>query len=144
MARRSNVKFIIDIFASKISLLILGSLTMWLGYSAAKEAYRKHQVQAEIDALKIEILELERKNSSLSSLIESFKDPQNIELEAKRRLNLKKPGDEVAVILRDKDNEGQNIAQGDSYDTVQDDSQGSLKDVLNPVKWWQYITNSRD
>lgn len=146
MARKGNIKFIIDIFASKISLLLLGSLTIWLGYSVVKEAYRKHQVRAEIESLKQEIMELEKKNSSLSSFVDSFQDPENIELEAKKRLNLKKPGEEVAVILRGKDSEEQNIVQG--IDLSQKEGElvplrGITRGGINPLKWWQYITGSK-
>ena len=123
MARKSNVKFIIDIFASKVSLLLLGALTAWLGYSVAKEAYRKHQIQQEIEVLREEILGLENRNSDLSSLLDSFGDSKNVELEAKRRLNLKKPGEEVAVILRDKNSEEQNIVQGGDVSQQDTDSE---------------------
>ncbi|MFY9457641.1 MAG: septum formation initiator family protein [Candidatus Spechtbacterales bacterium] len=144
MAPKRNAKFVLDIFASKISLLILGLLTAWLGYSVAKEAYRKHQVEREIQALKQEILELERKNIDLSSILDSFGDPKNIELEAKRRLNLKSPGEEVAVILRDKNDESQNIVRNyinENDSAVKDE--GKENALLNPLKWWQYITNSK-
>jgi len=90
MARKSNAKFIIDVFASRVSLLLLGALTAWLGYSVIKEAYGRQQVREEIETLRQEILEFENRNNNLSSLIGSFEDPGNIELEAKRRLNLKK------------------------------------------------------
>ena len=146
MARKSNVKFIIDIFASKISLLLLSVLTAWLGYSVVKEAYRKHQVQREIEALRAEILGIENRNIDLSSLLDSFGDSKNVELEAKRRLNLKKPGEEVAVILRDKNSEEQNIVQGGDVtrqDTASESEAKGSRRLVNPLKWWQYITNSK-
>lgn len=144
MAKRSNAKFVIDIFASKISLLILGVLTVWLGYSVVKEAYRKHLVRREIETLKQEILELERKNSDLSSILDSFGEPRTVELEARKRLNLKSPGEEVAVILRDKNDESQNIVRNyrDGNDEGGKD-ESEEKSLENPLKWWQYITNSK-
>jgi cell division protein FtsL len=143
MRRKSNAKFVLDIFASKVSLLILGALTAWLGYSAAKESYRKHQVQKEIDTLRAEILELERKNIDLSSILNSFGDPQSVELEAKRRLNLKSPGEEVAVILRGKNDESQNIVRdyGDENYVGKDESEKNSPQ--NPSKWWKYIMGNR-
>lgn len=137
--RNSNIKFVINILASKGSLLVLGLLTVWLGASAAKEAYKKHQVKKEIDKLSQEILSLEQKNSNLVSLIDSFKDSDTVELEAKRRLNLKKQGEEVAVILRDKNDEPQNIVQQDEPGINIEDLTVS-RDPSNAVKWWEYIT----
>ena len=148
MPGKRNAKFVIDIFASKGSLLILGSLTLLLGYSVMKESYRRHQVQVEIDSLKQEIIALENRNTGLTSIIGSFENPKNIELEAKRRLNLKKPGENVVVILRDKDNESQNIVRGGNFvDEGQDlgysEKETSARGAGNPLKWWRYITSEK-
>lgn len=140
MSRRRNVKFAINILASRGSLLALGLLTIWLGASAAKEAYKKHQVKKEIDRLSQEILDLEQKNINLVSLIDSFQDPDTVELEAKRRLNLKKQGEEVAVILRDKKNEPQNIVELDEIDSSETKSIDFDSSPSNAMKWWGYIT----
>jgi len=140
MSTKRNIKFIINILVSKGSLLALGLLTIWLGASAAKEAHKKHQVKKEIDKLSREILNLEQKNSNLVSLIDSFKDQNIVELEAKRRLNLKKQGEEVAVILRDKKDESQNIVQQDEFDSTKVKPNESDISLSNFVKWWKYIT----
>ncbi len=139
----SKTRQIVDLLASRISLLILGAVTVWLGVSVAKETYRKHQIQQEIAELKAEITALEDKNSSLASLIDSFNDPSTIEAEAKKRLNLKKPGEEVAVILRDKNDAAQNIVKGKNEISAPNGSDDSASSSLfdNPVKWWQYITD---
>ena len=141
MSRRRNVKFAINILASRGSLLVLALLTIWLGWSAAKEAYKKHQVKKEIDKLSQEILDLEQKNSNLVSLIDSFQDPDTVELEAKRRLNLKKQGEEVAVILRDKNDEPQNIVQQDEIDSSETKLTDLDSSLSNVMKWWGYITS---
>jgi len=140
MSRRHNVKFAINVLASRGSLLVLGLLTIWLGWSAAKEAYKKYQVKKEIDKLSQEILNLEQKNSNLVSLIDSFQDPDVVELEAKRRLNLKKQGEEVAVILRDKNDEPQNIVQQDEIDSFEAKLIEQDASQSNVLKWWRYIT----
>jgi len=140
MSRKHNVKFAINVLASRGSLLVLGLLTIWLGWSAAKEAYKKYQVKKEIDKLSQEILNLEQKNSNLVSLIDSFQDPDVVELEAKRRLNLKKQGEEVAVILRDKNDEPQNIVQQDEIDSFEAKLIEQDASQSNVLKWWRYIT----
>ena len=121
--------------------MALGLLTIWLGWSSAKEAYKKHQVKKEIDRLSQEILDLEQKNSNLVSLIDSFQDPDTVELEAKRRLNLKKQGEEVAVILRDKNHEPQNIVQQGEIDSLAPKSSEQDTSSSNVLKWWKYITS---
>ena len=147
MATRRNTKFVLDLLASKVSLLVLGVLTVWLGASVAKETYQKHQVNKEIAHLRQEILDLENKNNDLASFLGSFDDPNTVELEAKRRLNLKKPGEKVAVILRGKNDGGQNIVQsgGDiSHQGASDEPETDESAwFANPLKWWQYITDTK-
>lgn len=141
----SNLKLIRKIVVSNISLLLLGGLTVWLGVSVGKEAYRKHQVREEIARLKAEIVQMEQENDNLVSLIHSFEDRETVELEAKKRLNLQKPGEEVAVILRSKNDESQNIAQDDtgaSDEIIERENGNAREEVANPVKWWKYITSS--
>lgn len=135
--RKPNILF--KIFLSNGSLLILGVLTAWLGFATAKEVYKNYEAKRGVDKLKDEIQALEKKNLDLASLIDSFSDPEIIELEAKRRLNLKKPGEEVAVILRDKNDELQNIVQ-DQGSVMEDSATPEDKEPSNPIKWWRYIT----
>jgi len=93
--------------------------------------------------LSYEIIELEQKNTDLISLIDSFSDPDTVELEAKRRLNLKKAGEEVVVILRDKNDKSQNIVQAEEPDQTEGDSGSSNNFTSNAIKWWGYITSSK-
>lgn len=96
--------------------------------------------------MKNEILQLENKNSDLSSILETFRDPVSVELEAKKRLNLKKPGEEVALILRDKNDEPQNISQGiraANQGMIDYKAKAAPGILVNAFKWWQYITGSR-
>ena len=127
--------------ATRLSLVALVVLIAWLGLAVGKEAYRKQHVADEINRVRQEIASIEERNYDLAALIESFKDPQVVEREAKRRLNLKRPGEEVVVILRDKSEE---------YNIVRDTPEASKPraaifeqesgNLANLLKWWQYIT----
>jgi len=149
MHSKGNPKFILKILTSNGSLLILGGLTVWLGVLVAKEAYRKHEVRQEIARLKADIVQTQKKNDNLTSILDSLEDPSTVELEAKKRLNLQKPGEEVAVILRDTNDESQNIIESNNIDTGYADEGGRNQDVTdeagkklaNPIKWWKYITD---
>lgn len=142
MHKRSKTRQIVDILASRGSLLVLGSITIWLGFSAAKATYHRHQAQAEIAKLKAEIIELDQRKNSLASLIDSFNDPETLALEAKKRLNLKKPGEEVAVILRDKNDESQNIVKKNDANAPITATSKESQEPSNPLKWWRYLTEN--
>ena len=142
MRQKSNGKFILKTLASPLSLLILGAITVWLGTAVLKEAHRKQEVTKEVKDFQLEIEELEQKNKNFTALISSLKDSRTRELEAKRRLNLKKTGEEVAVILRDKNEEPQNIVEQNSSPLVS--VRETPREEINPIKWWRYIISSRD
>jgi len=142
--RKKNIVF--RVILSNAFILVLGAATVWFGVSASKELYKKYQIRQEIEDIKQEINALEQRNRNLSSFIDSFKDSKIIEREAKRRLNLKRPGEEVVVILRDKNDESQNIVQVDRRDEQLEDSTKIAPEevgVPNPIKWWQYITDNK-
>lgn len=122
-----------------LALAILG-IMLWLAAASARVLYAKIAIRSEIDSLKKEIEEMESRNNELAFLVKLFEDPKVIELEAKRRLNLKKSGEEVAVILRDKSDESQNIVQ--KTDDVVEDSVHKDKEPSNILKWWEYITGN--
>ncbi|OGZ57700.1 MAG: hypothetical protein A3B96_00515 [Candidatus Spechtbacteria bacterium RIFCSPHIGHO2_02_FULL_43_15b] len=148
MKRKNNVKRIINILASRLSLLILGSITIWMGYVAGQEMHERYKVKKEIDRLKEEIISLEKRNNDLSSLIGSFEDPNVIELEAKKRLNLKKPGEEVVVIVRDGQSaEDLNISNNEEGETIagansENNENKEINYVSNAIKWWKYIAGN--
>jgi|SRR3989338_5768543 len=135
-----SIKSVLDILASKASLLILGSVTLWLGYLAAEEMHERYKIRQEISRLKEEITAFEQRNGELANLINSFEDPKVVELEAKKRLNLKNPGEEVAVILQDSNSEEiQNIAQEEEENSpVKEES--STEQLSNPARWLKYLT----
>lgn len=139
MRNKRNAKFFIDLLASRVSLIILGGLTVWLGISVFKEANRKHTASDAVRRLETEKQDLEAKNNDATALLDSLKDAGTLELEAKRRLNLKKIGEEVAVILRGKNEEPQSIAE--PHPVIRPGDQTAV--WSNPLKWWRYIANSR-
>lgn len=87
------------IFSSKFFLVVLVAILLMLGFSVSREWYRKHQLQLEYRSLQSEIDKLENKNGEIATLIEYLKNDEGLEKEARRRLNLKKPGESVVVIV---------------------------------------------
>ena len=89
----------------------LGVVLLWLGGIASREVIQKIQTGYAVSQLEKEIEELGEENEQLSAYIDKFNDPNVIEYEAKKRLNLRKPGEEVAVVLRVKEEDTQNILE---------------------------------
>ena len=133
------------IFSSKIFLFFLLVILLILGSSLGREFYRKYRLQKEFDSLKSEIDKLENKNQDLASMLEYLNKESNLEKEARRRLNLKKPGENVVVIVPPESEprpENKSSADNPSPDSK---SESKIADVSgepknrNLSKWWNYF-----
>ncbi|KKU18982.1 MAG: Cell division protein FtsL [Candidatus Azambacteria bacterium GW2011_GWA2_45_90] len=133
------------IFSSKIFLFFLLVILLILGSSLGREFYRKYRLQKEFDSLKLEIDKLENKNQDLASMLEYLNKESNLEKEARRRLNLKKPGENVVVIVPPESEprpENKSSADNPSPDSKPEskiaDVSGEPKN-RNLSKWWNYF-----
>lgn len=61
-------------------------------------ALRRSEVEREVEALKAELRQSEGSNDELRRLIEYFSTPEYREREARLRLGLQKPGENVVVV----------------------------------------------
>ena len=77
-------------------LCAIAAFTSW---SAARMVIQAVRVQHEAEATDAEIRDLEREKARLEKLIAELKTPHAAERKAKELHNLKRPGEEVAVIL---------------------------------------------
>lgn len=113
----------------------------------SKAAQRKRQVEKEIDALKQEIEKLSGRNGDIASLLENFGDKDYLEQEARLRLNLKKKGEEVAIVLPQKGagkSESENVAPDSAVASREEAKQSGYSDYaaktgspkMNNLKKW--------
>lgn len=79
-----------------VALLILAGL----GVAAGKETYRRMLLEREIAAVETELQNLKNQKEELEGKIAYLQDPANVEREAKTRLNLKRPGEEVILVVK--------------------------------------------
>ena len=86
-------------FSFLIGIFVLGIVTI-LFFSNLKINERKKELTFQIEVLKEEIQKLEERNAQLKSGISQSLSPDFLEKEARERLGLKKPGEEVVVIKK--------------------------------------------
>lgn len=103
-------------------------------FSLSKEVYRKHQISGQINKLKSEVEELEKNNKGLTDIIQYFESDDYVEKEARKKLNLAKPGENVVVITGEKDKTKENLEPA-----KKDNSAANQKEISNPLKWWKYL-----
>ena len=133
ISRKRKKSFIGKIFSFRLFVLICVLMVVFLGINLGKEYYREHQIQKEISSLQDEIESLEKNNYKLSQLTEYYKTDEYKEAEARKRLNMKKEGENVVIIKPHPVNS----------------EQSGIKDELNNenlpnyIKWWNYFFASK-
>lgn len=118
------------IFFSKIFILIEIIGLIFAGLSLFKILDKKQQRTAEMDKLKEQLLVLKNQNSDFLTKLQEIQTDSYVELEAKKRLNLKRPGEKVVVFVKE---------------SAENQPVGEIKNVQNNIEqsnlklWWQYF-----
>lgn len=112
-------------FLAGLTVLIL------IGISLGKEAYRKRQIQKEIDGLQTQISQMGQENSDMENLIGYLSSTDFQEKEAREKLNLQK-GDEKMIVLR------KDVVQPDNIEEKTENAVVAPEDTSpNWQKWWK-------
>ncbi|HCX28087.1 MAG TPA: hypothetical protein DHI91_03025 [Candidatus Portnoybacteria bacterium] len=123
-------------FYSRLSLFLLLLAVIWLSLVLVKTFYRRHQLDNEISSLKGEIDKLEKKHQELDQLISYVGSQDFLEKEAKDKLNLKKEGENVAMI-----NEsalGREVA-GEAATTTSAQNPAGSNNENKLIQWWKFF-----
>lgn len=127
-------KIIKRFLVSKLFLFSISIILIALVVNVGKESYRKYQLKKEIDSLNASIEQLQGKNHQLSNLMEYFKQESYLEKEARLKLNLKKPGEQVVILSSDLDND-----PSVSEDVLDQPESLDPEETANHWKWWEYF-----
>jgi cell division protein FtsB len=105
-----------------------------VAWGLAGEFLRNRDMQREIDRLDGQASQMEKKNSDLQDLGQRFSSQAMLEREARTKLNLQKPGEQV-VIVRDggRTDDGAEIEPAAGAAADEDQGPG------NAAKWWRYF-----
>ena len=84
---------------SRILFLVLAGILVWSTVVAGRAIFRYMQIQEDIEQEKEEVAKLQNETSELLSKLQDEDDTRALELEARRRLNVKLPNEEVVIII---------------------------------------------
>lgn len=96
--------------------------------AAAKESYRKYQIDKEVADLKKETESLKGKNESMVKLLDYFSSEKFLEKEARLKLNLLKEGEKLVIISPSKETDLENQPED-----IQEEK------ISNFRKWRRYL-----
>lgn len=89
------------ILNSKIFTGLISALSVWVLFSVISAEVEKDEVKKEVAAVENKITAVRQNNEILEKYIQSIKNPDFLEKEARLRLNYKAPGEEVVFVHRE-------------------------------------------
>ena len=111
-----------------VVLIILG--TAFLIISNSKINKRRQELISQINKLEAEIKEKENQNAELKAGVSQISDQNYLEQEAREKLGLKKPGEEVVSVQK---------VEAETNKTQEVKKETSSP--WNPKTWWDWIKN---
>lgn len=98
-----------------------------------KETYKKNQIQKEIEGLQEKAKQIDKENTDIQEQISYLGSKDYQEKEAKDKLNLQNPSENVVVIKPSITKENQ-VEEKKAENVIMEE-----KKVINPIKWWHYF-----
>ncbi|MFZ2975372.1 MAG: septum formation initiator family protein [Candidatus Moraniibacteriota bacterium] len=110
---------------------------VFLSYSVYQESSKKKVVESEIEALKEQAEKIKQENMSLEERIAYLGSQDYQKIQAKDKLDLQDPNENVVVITQDLDIPTQKTQELD----IKNDNQNtySAEKTSNLLKWWNYF-----
>ena len=129
MKEKDNLTVYEKLLKSKIFFIFLVPIFLALLVGILQQFYSRYQVKKELDGLKAEMANYNKQKEGLNKLIDYYKNASNLENEARIRLNLKKEGENVIIIL----------PAATSTENNGMLSQKDIENLPNYQQWWYYF-----
>jgi len=125
------------LFASKIFLIVSLLILIFFSTNLIKEIINRRDLKKEVGSLQDEINYLENRNQDLAKLIDYFEGLDFVEKEARTKLNLRKPGEQIIIVNEDEPLE---IADNNSQaEIINNFMANDAEHFTNSERWWNYF-----
>ncbi len=129
---KDNLSIYKRLLKSKMFFIFLIPVSLALIFGIFQNLYHRYQVKKDLDRLNVEVVSLNKQKENLDKLLDYYKNESNLEKEARIRLNYKKEGEKVVVILPT----ATTSPGGD--ETISASSLNS-ENLPNYKQWWYYF-----
>ena len=139
----------INNLALKVIFVVIIVAIFFVSGSIADVFKKRKNAEVEIEKIKKENIALFEKKNELANLADYFQDKSFIEKEARRRLNLQKPGEKEVIVITDKNNKNQaDYTRADIFESsdsikeksdVQEEINYQDNLLYNPLRWYKFI-----
>ncbi|MFA6908442.1 MAG: septum formation initiator family protein [Patescibacteria group bacterium] len=139
MSRRIHDEAVLHrLLRSKLLLSVELLFLVLIGVALGKELVQKYTIEREINQLKEEYANLEKQKVDLEQLVTYFQTDSFQEEEARTKLGLIKPGENVIILPQQN---GEDRAASSSSTT---DESVSLSQSSNPQRWWSFFFRTKN
>lgn len=115
------------------------ALFLLIFFGLTKEIVNRRQISKQISDYRSQINELSAENSVLSEKINGWNDSGELELNARVKLGLERPGEQTIVINR-ANSDSAGTAVKSNQEVIDLSVNGDLADSrTNVAKWWGYF-----
>lgn len=138
----------INNIALKAVFIIIIVAIVFVLISTVNVFKKRKNAEAEIEKMRKEKIALIDKKNELANLLDYFQDKSFIEKEARRRLNMQKPGEKEVIVVNNNGGGQIDPVQVNASDPIKNskDKSGtqdtfSVQDnaLYNPLKWFKFI-----
>lgn len=124
---------------SQLIITICIIIAIFLSTSLIKEIINRHQIDEKIKQYKIDVSRLETENTEISQFIDSWTTSRQLEKEARLKLGLRKPGENVVLVLRDNNQNNNNTIAPNSEVLGGVVVENNNLNIPNYKKWWLFF-----
>ncbi len=132
MKEKDNLTIYEKLIRSRIFFIVLIPISLALLIGIFQQFYHRYQVKKDLDKLDTEIANFNKQKEDLSSLLDYYKNESNLENEARVRLNLKKEGEEVVIILP-------TTTSTEKSGGINSQGSENIENLPNYEQWWYYF-----
>lgn len=127
------------ILSSKITLFLLLLGFIWLVVNLVNVYYKKYKINKEIEDLKQQITQTEKSNQQISAMIDYLSSQNFLEKEAREKLNMKKPGEQVVIVEPSKNTPTSSESALSQRAAPNEQTAAISEPESNLMKWWKYF-----
>ena len=132
MTEKDNTNIYRKLLKSRIFFIFLIPVLLALVAGIFQEFYYRYEVKKDLDKLNTEIANLNKQGEDLNKLMDYYSNESNLEKEARVRLNLKKEGEKVVIILPTA------TSTNESGETISKTPE-NIGSLPNYIQWWYYF-----
>ncbi len=131
MEEKDNLTIYKKLIKSRIFFGFLASVSLALLVGIFQQFYHRYQMKTDLDNLNAEVANSNKQKEDLNNLLDYYENKSNLENEARVRLNLKKEGEEVVIILP--------MATSTEENGGIAGLPANIGDLPNYKQWWYYF-----